>query len=72
MLTKRDPKTGAIQYIKTAEDVEKEKNLRNIRQLQRQVSNLESRLSLYEKRIAKLEKTVASMNKAANKESEDK
>lgn len=72
MLTRRDPKTGAIQYIKTAEDIEKEKNLRNIRQLQRQVSNLESKISLYEKRIAKLEKTIANIDTATAEESEDK
>ena len=58
MRTKRDPKTGAITYIKTPEDIEKENIRKTIRDLVLKNEKSDKRIKSLEKKVTDLEKKL--------------
>lgn len=58
MRTKRDPKTGAIMYIKTPEDIEKENIRKTIRDLVLKNEKSDKRIKSLEKKVTDLEKKI--------------
>lgn len=62
MQTRRDPKTGAVIYIKSAEDIEKQRVNKNIKDLQFKCGNIEIRLNKIEERLLAIETLLADIN----------
>lgn len=62
MQTRRDPKTGAVIYIKSAEDIEKQRTNKNIKDLQFKAGNIEVRLNKIEERLLAIETLLANIN----------